>query len=222
MGKRDGTADVKTFKHEKSGIEVKIKVSTKDGGFLAVYEDNTYRNKDLPALEVELYKAVEASLKLEWIKVIAVHTARSGALNIKATVGMGLKRFEVAEMTAGKWKMREWVHNPDAQSSVQFGKDNPLWGVSNFDEYTHGTQFTIPYVKRPGGYYDSTTTYYLAYNEELWKGLNMLLERIKSLNEQLEGMLGSQDMLERIALVGARSLTLLPTGVPEGVLTGVD
>lgn len=85
-------------------------------------------------------------------------------------------------------------------------------------------EILLPYVnglgpkRQPNEYrpFNSHPAAYLPYTEEMWNGLNKLIEAIRDLSAQLETMLLDEEGQQRIALVGANMImAALPSGLME-------
>jgi len=195
---------ISTVKHPRAGMSVDIYLDAESLTFSATVAGEIISGKDGKDVERRVWRAIEASMELDWQPVIEVHTLHPFAVTDEDFVGIEIDRYYVAvRKTDGRLLEARWSTDGQATfaDAKTFGKWNP----------TSEGEWKLPCNDGNGrpSLMDGTL-YFMAYTEDLWAGLEQLIAAIRALRARLDTLLATADGQAMIATVGAQLLKMLP------------
>jgi hypothetical protein len=194
---------ISIVKHPRAGISVDIYLNHESLTFSATVAGELIAGTDGKDVERRVWRAIEASMELDWQPVIEVHTLHPFASTDEDFVGIEIDRFYVAvRKTDGRLLESAW--STDGHASFTYAKTFGKWSARD-------GEWKLPCNDGNGrpSLMDGTL-YFMAYTDELWAGLEQLIAAIRALRARLDTLLATAEGQAMIATVGAQLLKLLP------------
>jgi hypothetical protein len=207
---------VGVIKHERSGIEVPLRLNTETMLFEAVWERpsetegfperHAERGKDGEDVRDAMLKFIESHMTMTWepvIDVVPLHeNAQGEQVRATAACALSLTRFWLGRPLIGDLQQARW----DTDEEHRRERSGKFYVPVDLNHIVRSADFKFPYrAKRRLG----IEHIYLAYTEELWTGLKLIEQRINEARAMLEAMLGTNEALDRVAEIGAQLLPSL-------------
>lgn len=210
---------VDTVKHTDSGISVDILLEPDDLTFRAKLPDDTWiTHSEAAALRREVNQWLNANLVLEWHSAIAVKVLSPFSMTERTGdfVGFTIDRFHWAKKLTGHnhYVKTRWLHRPDDEDNRGWGERGKKCGWTFVQEFWTSQREFNPPCRLEKDF--DRGVYYIPYSEEIWLGLEKMLEGIREINERLNDMLADPEQGHAyLAQVGASILKALPEKVIE-------
>ena len=204
---------VETWKHEKRGVKLDLFLDRNDHTFFCEFQKEIVREPSLAALHHTIRRTIESSCALKWLPMVTVTRLKPFAQDGDQFIGFTIERSWIAQKADGNWLQCSWEHNDTDE-------DREMWASSFWLGHgVHGSTFTLPYYGAKNVFHRDYDHFYLPYTEELWVGLDELLEKLRFLRGKLDELLTTQAGLERIAGFGGNLLpaTFGTPGLPSTV-----
>ena len=195
-------ARVDWITHKRTQTKVALRLDKSSMTFQAKWADKTYRDKDGAALRKQILGLIEASEHLSFHPVIQIEVMRPGGQfgsGRKVDISMRLGRFYYADSDSGLLKLG-WESRGNKHRIKHW---NP------------GKHFTGLPCHVPHCYSYDSDHYYLAYSEDLWAGLAVLLDCIEQAKARVIQLLSADDIVPRLEAVGVEFIKALPAPKEE-------
>lgn len=217
-GKKD--VKVETVRH-RSGMTVDIFFDPNPGGergltFNAKIGDKRFQNANAAELKREIYAYLSANLELTWHPVIIVSEVAPFSPGRASFVGIEVDRAYLANGADGRVRQLNWDDydvapgtfgpRPDENiDSFRLGRARECWnGLKKVPD-------DLPYKTKSS----DKETRILPYTDALYAGLVEIDSGIDRLKVKLRELMNDKQGWDRVALIGAQLLRLLPEATPD-------
>jgi hypothetical protein len=196
------------------GVRVKIFLNREKNKFYADYAGEHFEHAECAQVKRLVLDSIQASQKLDWIPVIEIEKLLPFSADTPENfIGFSLDRFYIAYTTGGRIVRTRWfvdgegvdvplsVYRKSIEGRVKGANAaNDMAFVETFlwDEERAG-KFRLPYPYEgcqgtdSGEDWRSEQTVYVRYSPELWRGLELILERIEEMRRKLDELLLSPE-----------------------------
>lgn len=204
---------VQDWTHERRGITLVFFLDRNDNTFFFEYQKQRISKPSIVELQHAALALVEASAALVWLPMITVSRLKPFAReDCGDFIGFEINRSWIAKKVNTDWLQSRW------DGFDRDGQDEREKWAGNFYPSRHIADFALPYYGAADHVHDRDQ-FYLPYTEELWVGLEQLLEKIRLVKTQLDLLLTTPAGLERVASFahelspGTFGMKLLPATV---------
>lgn len=208
--------EVETIKHDRAGIEVVIYLDRESKDFFADFSGERFSGDTAAKVKMSVCSAIVDSLNWEWKPAIKVYKPiHHGQNDTNASLSINIERFYWARRNDGKnltssWSMPNFIRDRNTMASVFHWDDRCV-------------EFNLPCTNshiRSKDFYGKThdlllekptepDTFYIPYSEDLWTGLNQIIQALHTLDNRLKEMIGSDEGIKTLQMVGQQLIGLM-------------